>query len=282
MSDSGAIHLACPRCKKPIRLRSELAGRRIRCPNMSCRHVFHAPSPEKPNGQFKQTPARRAWVLWGTLGSAMVAVLSVVAILLIRNSGEAERDDSAGVNKPPGTAKTEASGQGTKVTGTKTATIDSKNQPVTQDVPTMLKKGGRYWASPDWYKVGTQAVVGDLFIAGGEGLWIWPTEDRAYERNGEKQTITFRWQIRPGQKPHSGKFPPQGKLRWNIRNNRYQIRITALKLEGGPEKGHIRVNADFKDAVGESAVFWIETEPHGRSNLILLKELLSELVFLKS
>ena len=45
MQDTDVIRFACHHCGKPIRVRENLAGKRIRCPNKECAQPLEVPVP---------------------------------------------------------------------------------------------------------------------------------------------------------------------------------------------------------------------------------------------
>jgi hypothetical protein len=47
MSDAELIRLACPKCQHPIRVKPDLAGKQVRCPQPLCRTLFRVPPPVK-------------------------------------------------------------------------------------------------------------------------------------------------------------------------------------------------------------------------------------------
>src|ERR1051326_2168500 len=46
--DDYVIVLTCPKCRKRLRVRADMAGKRVRCPVEDCQKVISVPEPEEP------------------------------------------------------------------------------------------------------------------------------------------------------------------------------------------------------------------------------------------
>lgn len=148
----------------------------------------------------------------------------------------------------------------------------ASSKAVQTEQPALPAQGGKYWSSPKEFPVGYWDFAGtEVSITAGNGLWIWPTEDRPYSTDGSTKGIVFHWRLRPGKTLPTGPFPPQGKVRVSTAKGGGLVAIGALQLEGGPDEGTVKIPVSLEKASGDQALVWVESEPGGKSNLVLIK-----------
>lgn len=271
------FRFSCPVCRKKLKAKPEDSGKKAHC---SCGCALVVPAASTTRRGNRLVPNTRPRLLWPWFAGAAGSLLLVGLVfwLLTSSSGRqpprTQVADAAPAKSPvtPSGPATTAGEQPERSEGPEKPITPELQRPkeLTPDAATLLAKGGKFWSAPKEYRVGTAAGV-PVFLTPGNGLWIWPAEDRAHNKDSGPQDLLFYWQLRSGQKPPSGKFAPQGKLWYRVRGSRTQTTFMALKLDDGPDQGTLRFTHEFREIDGDEAVFWIETDPDGKSNLLVLK-----------
>jgi len=280
MNDVGMIRFVCPKCHKRIGANPELAGRRIRCPYKACGQALGVPLQRENDLELTDGPQSRPTLVWLAGGIAFLVIAIAVAIWLLTGDQKpklAQRihdNETVAMSGSPGSVS--KSEKGPAKESRRARPKESKNPaetspPKSQAEEPPVEEEGKFWSSPKEFRVGTKAGVGPVLVTGGDGLKIWPAEDRAFDTDADKQTITFHWSLRRDQHLSAEENPPQGKFHYKIQGDQAATAIMALKFEGGPHEGFFHVNEDFKEACGDEAIFWVETETAGKSNLVLVK-----------
>jgi serine/threonine-protein kinase len=98
---TAAVAVACPNCGKHLRVRAELAGKKVKCPG--CRQAVPVPAPEAPPAP---APARPPWRFRAAVAAVLLLSVLVAAALFRaarRDRGPVDTpDQSLGLEPTPG------------------------------------------------------------------------------------------------------------------------------------------------------------------------------------
>lgn len=88
MIETEKLLVTCPECRKRLRVKPELAGKRVRCPNKECAHVIAVPAQQlEEELAAPQTSTKHIWVYSAASVFALAAAAFGIWFFVLRTPG---------------------------------------------------------------------------------------------------------------------------------------------------------------------------------------------------